>query len=105
MNVPPHGSPWQAVSRFALSWNGYERSGGSEGAAAIGNGLLESWKREGVVEADLPTLRTALFYEQRRWRHFGEDPDDDASSYINALLTAIIEQTGGEIEGPTDALP
>lgn len=94
MKVPTPGSPWPAVSKFALSWNGYERSGGSEGAARIANGLLESWKREGTVEAELPTLRTALFYEQRRWRHFGHDPDEEATGYIDALLAAIIKQTG-----------
>ena len=37
----------------------------------------------------LDELRACLFFDQRAWRHFGEDPDDDGMEYIRALLTAI----------------
>jgi hypothetical protein len=38
-------------------------------------------------------LRTCLFYEQRRWRHFGEVPDEAAMSYIREVLEQIRVRT------------
>ena len=34
-------------------------------------------------------LRIALFFEQRRWRHFGEVAEGDDLAYIRALVDAI----------------
>lgn len=105
LRVPPPGSPWPMVQEFALSYNAYDRNGDFDSAAAIGNSVLETWEAEESLPDDLHLLRTALFFEQRRWRHFGYEPDVGASRYIDALLAAIIYKTGGTLDGPPDALP
>jgi hypothetical protein len=38
---------------------------------------------------DLEKLRIALFFEQRRWRHFGDVPEGADLSYISALVAQI----------------
>lgn len=37
---------------------------------------------------DLITTRAALFFDQRRWRHFGYEPEGEAEVYIRALVVA-----------------
>src|SRR5262245_31371071 len=37
----------------------------------------------------LTELRTCLFFEQRRWNHFGDRPDAEAMTYIHGLIAAI----------------
>ncbi|MEY4182682.1 MAG: hypothetical protein RLZZ217_1308 [Planctomycetota bacterium] len=37
-------------------------------------------------------LRACLFFEQRRWRHFGDEPDAEAMADIRGLVEAIRER-------------
>jgi hypothetical protein len=37
----------------------------------------------------LTSIAPLHFFEQRRWRHFDEEPDDHAMGYIRALVEAI----------------
>ena len=37
----------------------------------------------------LTDLRTCLFFEQRRWRHFGEDPEGEDMAYIREVVEKI----------------
>lgn len=103
IRVPSPNSGWnREVVKFALSYNGYDRHGGFEGAAEIGNRLLTSWESSRVVEGNLADLRCALFFEQRRAHHADEPPDPD---YLAALLEAIQLKSGGWVDGPADSLP
>ncbi|MDB5300421.1 MAG: hypothetical protein JWO87_2084 [Phycisphaerales bacterium] len=79
-DVPDESADWQAISLFALTFNGYEANGSLENCAAIAN------ERRNETLSD---LRTCLFFEQRRWRHYGDEPDDKAMAYIRYLLEQI----------------
>ncbi|NIP83418.1 MAG: hypothetical protein GWM90_31000, partial [Gemmatimonadetes bacterium] len=65
-DVPPSAQHVQALTEFALSFDGYahwgERCG--ERAAAVATAYRES----GEFPADLADLRACLFYEQQKWR-------------------------------------
>lgn len=103
IRVPSPNLPWgQEVINFALSYNGYDRHEGNQGAAAIANPLLASWRETGELDADLSQLRCALFFEQRRAHHTDQPPNPD---YISALLAAIEHQSGGWVDGPADRYP
>ena len=78
--LPSADADWDAIQRFALTFDGYKASGGAEQCAEIANARRQSTMTE---------LRTCLFYEQRRWRHFGEEPDPEAMQYIRSLLEQI----------------
>jgi hypothetical protein len=78
--IPSPKSKWPAIQNFALTYDGYESWGSFEKCAEVANA--------GRC-ATLTELRTCLFFEQRRWRHFGESPDREAMKYIRGLVEGI----------------
>lgn len=72
-----------------LLLSGYDYWGSFDKCAEIGNKSLEEYKRSQKLPETLIDLRTSLFFEQRRWRHFGYEPDRSAMEYIQALVAAI----------------
>ena len=97
-DVPPPDAGWHEVGGFALSFNGYESSGSFEKCAEIGGRAAKAFLATGALPDTLTELRTCLFFEQRRWRHYGFDPDEQALAYIGALVEAIREKVcAGEI--------
>jgi hypothetical protein len=86
---PPNAEYWGVIDHFALSFDGYEYWDPFEKCAEIGNNSLETWRDKKYLSGSLTELRTCLFYEQRRWRHFDEHPDSETMTYIHALVEAI----------------
>ena len=87
--LPHPGASWGEISGFAHTLNGYERWGSFEKCSEIANEILEEYKTSGDLPNNLTNLRTCLFFEARRWRHYGYEPDEEAMHYIRALLEAI----------------
>lgn len=89
--IPNASDSWENVSKFALSYNGYELFGAESGKFRSGefrsgefgqgddssvenlgsfaNAASERWIREGKLPESLHELRCALFFEQRRAGH------------------------------------
>jgi len=84
--VPRRGNSWDVVSDFALSYDGY---GYWDDLHELANRVLQSWTRSRVLPATIDELRGCLFYEQRRWHHFGEDPAGRSAEYMWAMIDAI----------------
>jgi hypothetical protein len=78
--IPPHDASAEEVLRFAHTFDGYEMAGSFEAPAELANRRFQFTVDE---------LRTILFFEHRRWRHFGEEPDAEAIAYIRWLIEAI----------------
>ena len=95
--VPPDGDPWPEIWEFALSYDAYDAHGGFEGAARIGNGCVSQWTIDRSLPDDLISARAALFFEQRRFRHFGWDPEGEDARYVRALLSRIRHLSGGRV--------
>jgi hypothetical protein len=57
--------------------------------AALANDALERWRRSDELPRSLAALRCCLFFEQRRWHHYGHGFDDEALRYVRALIDAI----------------
>ncbi len=79
-DIPGPDATWEAISHFALTIDGYEEAGSSAACAALAN----FGKPETLLE-----YRICLFFEQRRWRHFCETPNDEALTYIRTLVESI----------------
>lgn len=105
LQVPTADASWPEIWNFALSYNAYDRQGGFNGAARIGNASAERWRHDQSLPNDLPVARAALFFEQRRYRHFDSYPSGGSEMYIRALLERIRDLSGGHVEGPADSLP
>jgi hypothetical protein len=78
--IPAPDADWYEVSMFALKFDGYKECGSTEACAAIANAGLDT---------TLTQLRICLFFEDRRWRHFGESPDAGGMVYIRSLVEKI----------------
>jgi hypothetical protein len=84
--IPRRGDSWEAVSDFALSYDGYEYW---DDLPELASRCLQRWTRSRTMPATLDELRGCLFYEQRRWHHFGEDPTGRSAEYMRAIVDAI----------------
>ncbi len=79
-DLPKPGAGWGSVGEFALTFDGYAEYGSFEACAEIANAKRHD---------SLSDLRACLFFEQRRWRHFGEIPDAESMSYIHGIVEKI----------------
>jgi len=88
-DLPPPEAGWREIGRFALSFNGYEAWGSFQKCAEVANRWGDAFRATATLPDSLTELRTCLFFEQRRWRHFGYDPNEEAMRYISALVEEI----------------
>lgn len=79
-DIPPPHADWECIEKFALKFSGYERQGSFEACADIANARLNS---------TLTELRTCLFFEQRRFRHFEWAPRNEEIAYIWDVIERI----------------
>ncbi len=86
-DVPAATASWQRISLFAVTMDGWSVS--PEQCADIANTMAARYRSTGQLPDDLTELRTALFFEQRRYRHIGEAPRGEEMAYIRALVEAI----------------
>lgn len=85
--VPPADADWSEVAAFALTFDGYAALGKACGDLA--NDVRRRWDSASELPGNLSHLRGSLFFEQRRFRHFGSEPTGADRAYIAALLDAI----------------
>jgi hypothetical protein len=89
-DIPGPKADWGTIGKFALTFDGYKAWEPSEKCAEIANARRHD---------SLKDLRTCLFYEQRRWRHFGDDPDEQAMAYIRDVVEKIRNRVAaGQVE-------
>ncbi len=85
---------------YALTVGGYdyarERLGRECGELA--NERLKKFHETGKWEGGFEELRCCLFFEQRRYHHFGRGPEGDERETIEALYQAICERWDWEVE-------
>jgi hypothetical protein len=105
ITVPGPDADWNEIGYFALSFNAYNRRGGSHPVGEFANEAGRRWADAGELPLDLDDLRTALFFEQRRFHHYGWAPGERELVYIRALIAAIHDRTGGRIAGAADHWP
>ena len=90
VHVPSASAAFEHLYDFAVTFDGYEHWGSFELCADIANARKHD---------TLSELRTCLFFEMRRWHHFGEAPDRAAEKYHRSLIAMIREKVAaGAIE-------
>jgi len=78
--VPTTDADWKSIGAFAKTFNGDFYAGSPARAAEIA-----ATQRHNT----LSELRTCLFYEWRRYRAVGIDPDERTMGYVRELLDKI----------------
>ena len=74
--IPDSESGWDVIDDFALTFRGYDLPKCGE--------LANSRCAKTLTE-----LRASLFFEQRRYHHFGYGPSDEDLKYIRSLVKRI----------------
>jgi hypothetical protein len=88
-DLPSTDAPEDAYHRFALSFNGYEEMGSVRRCGRIANGSIERWRSDGQLPQMIDELRACLFFEQRRWHHFGFGFDDETMAYLQQVVAKL----------------
>jgi hypothetical protein len=84
--IPSPDSDYESIAKFALTFDGYELPNCAD--------LANARSAKSLTE-----LRTVLFFEQRRYRHFGSHPTGEDLEYIRSLVQAIQAKVkDGELE-------
>lgn len=86
-DIPASDASWDEINEFALTFDGYRACGSFTRCAEVA---------EAPDETSLSELRASLFFEQRRWRHFGHGPDDEALERLRYLIGLIRERVGSD---------
>jgi len=87
--APPDTEQLDSIWEFACQYNAYEKLGSSEAVCKLAHEREEAFMKTGKWTGTLDELRTCLFFEQRRWRHIGEDPAEENLSRLLQLYWTI----------------
>ena len=87
----PETMAWDDLQQLALCINGYELAPalGLGECANLANARLAEYRQSGQWRGNSLELWLCLFFEQRRWRHFGESPEGDDLATMQALYAAL----------------
>jgi hypothetical protein len=94
-HVPRSDCAESELHLFALSCNGYTREGNLTNCAGLADEARARWDEATELPHDLRTLRSCLFFEQRRAqksRNGFTDGPAGTLDYVQALVEAIREQ-------------
>jgi len=88
--VPPVTASWHTIVGFAHTIDGYKAIGQKE-CAQLANRVKNEFSTNAasIETLSLTELRFCLFFEQRRFNHFGHEPQGADRIFVNTLLDAI----------------
>jgi len=88
-DVPSRRAGWGKIEDFALTYNGYTQWGSFKKCREVAKQGINLYKGKKELTQSLTDLRTCLFFEARRWKHFEKHPNKNGMGYIHALVEAI----------------
>ena len=88
-DIPSSKATWKKIQPFALTFDGYEHWGTFKKCREVAHQSVTLYKSKQALTLSLTDLRTALFFEAMRWKHFEKEPTKQGLAYIHALSDAI----------------
>lgn len=79
-DIPASDADWSEIEEFALTFDAAEHWGSLEKCAEIGRAPDRN---------DLTELRTALYFQQRKFRWNGYDPEGEELMHVQELVSDI----------------
>jgi hypothetical protein len=97
---PSNETDLRAMLQYAVTVNGYEYSKANfkRECADLANERLGEYRQTKKWRGTFEELRCCLFFEQRRYHHFGYLPQGDEAVAIQELFKAVCEQRDFETE-------
>ena len=96
----PDAEDISSIFRYALTVGGYDYARQYLGVECgdLANERLAKYHETKKWAGTFEELRCCLFFEQRRWRHFGTEPEGEEADAIKALHRAICDRWNLETE-------
>ncbi len=88
-DIPPRRAAWKNILPFARTFDGYGYWGSVKKCREVAKQGIILHKSNQELTQSLTDLRTCLFFEARRWKHFEKNPSKAGMEYIHALVEAI----------------
>ncbi len=88
-DIPSRRAGWGKIEDFALTYNGYTQRGSFKKCREVAKQGINLYKGKKELTQSLTDLRTCLFFEARRWKHYAKNPSRKGMAYIHALVEAI----------------
>jgi hypothetical protein len=88
-DIPTSRASWKKIQPFALTFSGYAHWGSFKKCREVAQQGVKLYHGQQVLTQSLTDLRTCLFFEARRWKHYEKDPSKKGMEYIHALTDAI----------------
>ncbi len=83
-NLPKANASWNKILEFAKTFDAYKTYGSLPVVADIANKKIST-----LSSCSIEELRAALFFEYRRYNHFGYDPNTEEMKHIHTIIEAI----------------
>lgn len=88
-DIPSRRAAWKNILPFAHTFNGYEHWGSVKKCREVARQGIVLHKSNHELRQSLTDLRTCLFFEARRCKHFEKTPTKTGMVYIHDLVEAI----------------
>lgn len=95
--------PLDLILKYARCFDGYHAFGGFELLAELANERHRVFLKLGEWEGTARELRGCLFFEERRWTHFGWSPEGEELKAIELLFQTIQAKVRTGDLAPNDA--
>ncbi len=88
-DIPNHRASWKKIEPFALTFNGYKHWGSFKRCREVAEEGVKLYRGKKELNQSLTDLRTCLFFESRRWKHYAKNPSKKGMEYVHGLVEAI----------------
>jgi hypothetical protein len=88
-DVPTQNASWKKIEPFALTFNGYKHWGSFKKCREVAREGVKLYREKKDLTLSLTDLRTCLFFESRRWKHYEKSPSKKGMEYVHSLVEAI----------------
>jgi hypothetical protein len=88
-DIPSHRASWKKIEPFALTFNGSQHWGSFKRCREVAQEGVTLYLGKKMLNQSLTDLRTCLFFEARRSKHYEKNPSKNRMDYVHALVEAI----------------
>jgi hypothetical protein len=89
-DIPSQRASWKKIEPFALTFNGYKHWGSFKKCREVAERGVKLYRgQQALTHQTMTDLRTCLFFESRRWKHYEKAPSKKGMEYIRTLVEAI----------------
>ena len=88
-DIPHHNASWKKIEPFAVTFDGYKHWGSFKRCREVAEEGVKLYRGQMQLTQSLTDLRTCLFFESRRWKHYEKTPSKKGMEYVHILVEAI----------------